>query len=68
MTDPTMENPVHLLADLDFVRRLVRSLCGDEHVAEDVAQQTMVLGIAVPFVVSAPGAARGRQVLRVKLP
>ena len=42
MTDPTMENPAHLLADLDFVRRLARSLCGDEHLAEDVAQQTMV--------------------------
>lgn len=68
MTDPATENPANLLADPDFVRRLARSLCGDEHVAEDVAQQTMVLGVAVPFVVSAPGAARGRQVLRIKLP
>ena len=40
MTNPTLTNPANLLADLDFVKRLAHGLCGDEHIAEDVATLT----------------------------
>lgn len=48
MTNPTMADPANLLADLDFVRRLAQRLCGDEHTAEDVAQQTIVTALQNP--------------------
>ena len=48
MTNPSTAYPTTLLADLDFVRRLARQLCGDEHTAEDVAQQTIVTALEKP--------------------
>lgn len=41
-------DPTRLLADLDFVRSLSRQLCRDEHVAEDIAQDTLTAAIAKP--------------------
>src|SRR4051812_41268840 len=41
--DPTA--PEALLQQADFVRALARSLLGDEHLADDVAQETWIAAI-----------------------
>ena len=48
MTRPKHPPSADLLADVEFVKRLARNLCGDEHLAEDVAQQAMVSAMETP--------------------
>ena len=40
MSTSIPNDPTDLLADLDFVRRIARQLCRDEHAAEDLVQET----------------------------
>lgn len=45
MTPSIPQDPARLLSDLDFVRSLARSLCADEHTADDIAQEALVRAI-----------------------
>jgi len=45
MTSLPVSDPTRLMSDLDFVRSLARYLCGDPHMADDIAQEALVTAL-----------------------